>query len=101
MKQLQPSACIAALAYLKRLPLDMLKIDRSFVLDLTTNPNDAVIARAIIALGSSLGLKVLAEGVETEAQRDFLFENGCQACQGCLCARPLEAQALAGLLRKN
>lgn len=79
----------------------MLKIDRSFVLDLTTNPNDAVIARTIIALGSSLGLKVLAEGVETEAQRDFLFENGCQACQGYLCARPLEAQALAGVLRKN
>ena len=79
----------------------MLKIDRSFVLDLTTNPNDAVIARTIIALGASLGLKVLAEGVETEDQRDFLFANGCQAYQGYLCARPLEAQALAGMLRKR
>ncbi len=91
----------SSLAYLKRLPLDMLKIDRSFVLDLTTNSNDAVIARTIIALGASLGLKVLAEGVETVAQRDFLFENGCQAYQGYLCAQPLEAEALAGMLRKH
>jgi len=88
----------SSLAYLRRLPLDMLKIDRSFVLDLTTNPNDAVIARTIIALGANLGLKVLAEGVETTAQRDFLFENGCQAYQGYLCARPLEAEALARML---
>ncbi len=88
----------SSLAYLSRLPLDMLKIDRSFVLDLTTNPNDAVIARTIIALGANLGLKVLAEGVETAAQRDFLFENGCQAYQGYLCARPLAPHALARLL---
>ena len=90
----------SSLAYLKRLPLDMLKIDRSFVLDLTTNPNDAIIARTIIALGASLGLTVLAEGVETEAQRDFLFENGCQAYQGYLCAQPLSPEDLAPMLHR-
>ena len=68
------------------------------MLDLTTNPNDAVIARTIIALGANLGLKVLAEGVETTAQRDFLFDNGCQAYQGYLCAGPLAAEALARML---
>ena len=87
----------SSLAYLKQLPLDMLKIDRSFVLDLLTNQNDAVIARTIIALGRSLGLRVLAEGVETAAQRDFLFENGCDAYQGYLCARALPADAAAAV----
>jgi diguanylate cyclase (GGDEF)-like protein/PAS domain S-box-containing protein len=85
----------SSLAYLRQLPLDMLKIDRSFVLDLLTNPNDAVIARTIIALGRSLGLRVLAEGVETAAQRDFLFEHGCDAYQGYLCAQALPAKAAA------
>ena len=86
----------SSLAYLKQLPLDMLKIDRSFVLDLLTNQNDAVIARTIIALGRSLGLRVLAEGVETSAQRDFLFEHGCDAYQGYLCAPALPADAVPG-----
>ena len=83
----------SSLAYLKQLPLDMLKIDRSFVLDLLNNRNDAVIARTIIALGRSLGLRVLAEDVETVAQRDFLFEHGCDAYQGYLCAQALPADA--------
>jgi diguanylate cyclase (GGDEF)-like protein/PAS domain S-box-containing protein len=90
----------SSLAYLKQLPLDMLKIDRSFVLDLLTNQNDAVIARTIIALGRSLGLRVLAEGVETVAQRDFLFEHGCDAYQGFLCARALPANAAASVTCK-
>ncbi|MFC4932978.1 EAL domain-containing protein [Massilia sp. GCM10023247] len=90
----------SSLAYLKQLPLDMLKIDRSFVLDLLTNQNDAVIARTIIALGRSLGLRVLAEGVETVAQRDFLFEHGCDAYQGYLCAQALPADAVATLACK-
>jgi EAL domain-containing protein (putative c-di-GMP-specific phosphodiesterase class I) len=89
----------SSLAYLKRLPLDMLKIDRSFVLDLLTNPNDAIIARTIIALGRNLGLRVIAEGVETEAQRDFLFQHGCAAYQGYLCTRPLPADDVAAIIR--
>ena len=84
----------SSLAYLRQLPLDMLKIDRSFVLDLLSNQNDAAIARTIIALGRSLGLRVLAEGVETAAQRDFLFEHGCDAYQGYLCAPALPADAV-------
>jgi diguanylate cyclase (GGDEF)-like protein/PAS domain S-box-containing protein len=88
----------SSLAYLKQLPLDMLKIDRSFVLDLLTNQNDAVIARTIIALGRSLGLRVLAEGVETAAQRDFLFEHGCDAYQGYLCSDALPAEAVTSFI---
>jgi diguanylate cyclase (GGDEF)-like protein/PAS domain S-box-containing protein len=90
----------SSLAYLKQLPLDMLKIDRSFVLDLLTNQNDAVIARTIIALGRSLGLRVLAEGVESVAQRDFLFAHGCDAYQGYLCTRALPANELASFICK-
>ena len=91
----------SSLAYLKQLPLDMLKIDRSFVLDLLTDRNDAVIARTILALGRGLGLRVLAEGVETAAQRDFLFQHGCDAYQGFLYSRALPAEALGPMLRRQ
>jgi diguanylate cyclase (GGDEF)-like protein/PAS domain S-box-containing protein len=78
----------SSLSYLKRLPLDQLKIDQSFVRDVLTDASDAVIARTVVALGQNLGLRVIAEGVETAAQRDALADMGCDGFQGYFLGRP-------------
>ena len=85
----------SSLNYLKRLPIHRLKIDKSFVDDLPADHDDAVICRAIISLGQALALEIIAEGVENDAQRGFLLNEGCQLGQGYHFWRPLPAEEIA------
>ncbi|TFW22056.1 EAL domain-containing protein [Massilia arenosa] len=91
----------SSLAYLKRFPVDKLKIDIAFVRDVTVNPDDAAIARAIIGMAHSLHMKVVAEGVETRAQWAYLQRHHCDEIQGFHFSRPLPAQALGELVIQN
>jgi len=89
----------SSLSYLKRFPVHYVKIDQTFIRDLSPGGEDAAITRAIIAMAHSLELKVVAEGVETQAQMDFLKSQNCDEIQGFLISRPVEASAFAELLR--
>ncbi|MBI3391926.1 MAG: EAL domain-containing protein [Nitrospirae bacterium] len=83
----------SSLAHLKRFPIDVIKVDQSFVRNVTTDPNDAAIAAAIVTMAQTLGMRVIAEGVETEGQAGFLRSKGCDGAQGYLFSRPLPAEA--------
>ena len=91
----------SSLSYLKRFPIDTLKIDRSFLMDIPENPRDAEIVKAIIAMAHSLNLTVIAEGVEKEAQAQYLLENGCEKMQGYLFSPPVPPQEFDRLLNKH
>ena len=90
----------SSLAYLKRFDIDYVKIDRSFVRGIASNPNDMVLCEAIIVMAHKLGMRVIAEGVETQEQRQLLLEAGCDFAQGFLFSKPVEATQFVKLLRK-
>ncbi len=91
----------SSLNYLRRFPIGKLKIDQSFVHDITTNPDAAAIAAAIVSMGKSLKLRVIAEGVETEEQLEFLAQRDCDELQGFHIGRPMEAARFSDLLRED
>jgi len=91
----------SSLSYLKRFPIDALKIDRSFVMDIPSSEDDMAITQAIIRMASSLGLQLIAEGVETEPQVEFLCTNGCQIGQGYLFSKPIDSRCMAAFIKSG
>ncbi|MDB5759570.1 MAG: sensor-containing diguanylate cyclase/phosphodiesterase [Burkholderia sp.] len=91
----------SSLSYLRHLPLEQLKIDRSFIGRIAGNPSDAAIVHAIIGMGHTLGLAIVAEGVETEQQLEILAKHGCNAYQGFLFSKPIPAKEVSDLLRSG
>lgn len=91
----------SSLAYLTQLPLAQLKIDRSFIRNIDIKPTDAVIVQTIIGMGNNLGMAVIAEGVETEAQRAFLEQHGCPLFQGYLFSKPVPIGQFEALLKQD
>jgi EAL domain-containing protein (putative c-di-GMP-specific phosphodiesterase class I) len=91
----------SSLYYLKSFPIDLLKIDHSFVRDIVTDPDDAAIVAAVIGLAHNLGIEVIAEGVETVEQLAYLRERGCDDVQGFYCGRPLPPEEFVKLLEKR
>ncbi|WP_426415994.1 EAL domain-containing protein [Aestuariirhabdus sp. LZHN29] len=108
IKELGPTVALddfgtgySSLAYLKRFPIDTLKIDRSFILDIAEDSQDRAITRAVIVLAETLGLTVVAEGIESEYQREFLVNEGCYSMQGFLFSRPIPEAELMVLLEAH
>lgn len=91
----------SSLSYLKRFPLNKLKIDQSFVKDISVGGGDSAIVKAIINMGHSLGLQVIAEGVETKEQLDFLIVHNCQEVQGYYYSRPLSPEDLKSFIERR
>ncbi|MCP4326380.1 MAG: EAL domain-containing protein [Alteromonadales bacterium] len=91
----------SSLSYLKRLPVNKLKIDQSFVRDLSEDDDDKAIIKSIISLANAMNLKVIAEGVETIEQKEFLQEKGCNEIQGYLYSKPIPADEIEIYLKKN
>jgi EAL domain-containing protein (putative c-di-GMP-specific phosphodiesterase class I) len=89
----------SSLSYLRKFPVDSLKIDQSFIRQITATPDDTAIIAAVIGMGRSLNLRVIAEGVETQAELEFLQAHQCDEAQGYYFSRPLPAQEFARLLR--
>ncbi len=89
----------SSLAYLKKFPVNTLKIDRSFITDLAKNTDDAAIVESIVSMAQTLNLEVVAEGVETEEQADFLWKTGCQEAQGYYFSKPLKPEDAARKIR--